>query len=93
MCPRVTSTLGRVEPRQPQDGKIVVAGSTSGDFAVARLDSNGSLDGTFGAGGKATVDWGAPTFANAVALQPNGRIVVVGERTAGGDFAIARLLA
>jgi uncharacterized delta-60 repeat protein len=74
------------------DGKIVVAGSTSGDFAVARLNANGSPDTTFGAAGKATVDFGGPTFAHAVALQPNGRIVVVGEREAGGDFAVARLL-
>jgi uncharacterized delta-60 repeat protein len=75
------------------DGRIVVAGSTSGDFAIARLNPNGSPDTTFGAAGKATVDFGGPTFANAVALQPNGRIVVVGEREAGHDFAVARLLA
>ena len=43
-------------------------------------------------GGKATVEFGAATFGNAVALSPNGRIVVVGQKTGGDDFAVARLL-
>jgi uncharacterized delta-60 repeat protein len=78
--------------RQP-DGKIVIAGYTQDgeDVAVARLNTDGSLDATFGAGGKATVDFGAATFGNAVALAPNGRIVVAGQKTGGDDFAVARL--
>jgi uncharacterized delta-60 repeat protein len=78
--------------RQP-DGKIVIAGYTQDgeDVAVARLNANGSLDATFGAGGKATVDFGAATFGNAVALAPNARIVVAGQKTGGDDFAVARL--
>jgi uncharacterized delta-60 repeat protein len=76
------------------NGKIVVAGYTqaSEDVAVARLNANGSPDPTFGNAGKATVDFGVATFGNAVALQPNGRIVVAGQRTGGDDFAVARLL-
>jgi uncharacterized delta-60 repeat protein len=76
------------------DGKIVVTGSTqaTGEIAVARLNPNGSPDTTFGGDGKATVDFGIATFGNAVALQPNRRIVVAGERTGGDDFAVARLL-
>jgi len=76
------------------DGKIVVAGYTQADedVAVARISANGSPDPTFGAAGKATVDFGVATFGNAVALQPNGRIVVAGQRTGGDDFAVARLL-
>ena len=79
--------------RQP-DGKIVVAGSTQADedVAVARLNPDGSPDATFGAAGKATVDFGVATFGHAVALQQNGRIVVAGQRTGGDDFAVARLL-
>jgi len=78
--------------RQP-DGKIVIAGYTQDgeDVAVARLDANGALDATFGAGGKATVEFGAATFGNAVALAPNGRIVVAGQKTGADDFAVARL--
>jgi uncharacterized delta-60 repeat protein len=78
------------------DGRIVVAGYTQAaeDVAVARLNPDGSLDATFGAGGKATVDFGGiATFGNAVALAPNGRIVVAGQRSGADDFALARLLA
>ena len=76
------------------DGKIVVAGSTQADegVAVARLNPDGSPDTTFGAAGKAIVDFGVATFGFAAALQANGRIVVAGQRTGGDDFAVARLL-
>ena len=76
------------------DGKIVVAGYTQADedIAVARLNGDGTADTTFGAAGKATVSFGVATFGNAVALQPNGRIVVAGQRTGADDFAVARLL-
>jgi uncharacterized delta-60 repeat protein len=75
------------------DGKIVLAGYTQAteDVAVARLNANGSPDATFGTGGKATVDFGVATFGNAVALAPNGRIVVAGQKTGGDDFAVARV--
>jgi uncharacterized delta-60 repeat protein len=78
--------------RQP-DGKIVIAGYTQDgeDVAVARLTTDGSPDATFGTGGKSTVEFGAATFGNAVALAPNGRIVVAGQKTGGDDFAVARL--
>jgi uncharacterized delta-60 repeat protein len=76
------------------DGRIVVAGYTQAaeDVAVARLNANGSPDATFGAAGKATVDFGAATFGNAVALAPKRRIVVAGQKTGGDDFAVARLV-
>ena len=76
------------------DGRIVVAGYTqavASPLAVARLNANGSPDATFGTAGKTTVDFGAATFGQAVALQANGRIVVAGQMTGGDDFAVARL--
>jgi uncharacterized delta-60 repeat protein len=75
------------------DGRIVVAGYTQAteDVAVARLTPGGALDPSFGAGGKATVDFGVATFGNAVALAPNGRIVVAGQKSGADDFAVARL--
>jgi uncharacterized delta-60 repeat protein len=78
---------------QPDD-KIVVAGYAQADedVAVARINADGSPDTTFGAAGKATVDFGFATFGYAVALQANGRIVVAGHRTGADDFAVARLL-
>jgi len=71
-----------------KDGKIVVAGFASNDFAVARYNMDGSLDLTFGTGGKVTTDFGGNDSGNAVVLQKDGKIVVAG--TSGGDFAIAR---
>jgi uncharacterized delta-60 repeat protein len=74
------------------DGKIVLAGYIAGGLvAVARLNSDGSPDGTFSTDGRATIDFGDATFGNAVALQGNGRIVVAGDLTAGDKFAVARL--
>ena len=80
--------------RQP-DGKIVIAGDTfhflsEGDlataptaFALARVDSDGGLDPTFGAGGIVTTKVGSehPAFgpaAYALALQPDGKILAAG---------------
>jgi uncharacterized delta-60 repeat protein len=76
------------------DGRIVVAGSSqdSGDMAIARLLADGSPDPGFGGGdGIATVDFGAAAFAFAVALQPDGRILVAGQRTGDDEMAVARL--
>lgn len=66
------------------DGKIIVVGpSWSGGslaaFTLARLHRDGSLDSTFGEGGKVTVNFtGGYDIARDVAVQPDGRIVVVG---------------
>jgi uncharacterized delta-60 repeat protein len=79
------------------DGKIIVAGYSEGNFGIARLQPNGSLDNTFGNGGKAIVDFGGNDIPRALALQPDGKIVVAGYSTAGGNganslnFAVARL--
>ncbi len=78
------------------DGKIVAAGSASGnEFALARYNMDGSLDLTFGSGGKVTTDFfGNRDVALAVALQPNGKIVAAGYAfDAPGNniiFAVAR---
>jgi uncharacterized delta-60 repeat protein len=67
------------------DGKIVLAGTTSSgktsQFAVVRLQPNGSLDSTFGKGGKAIANVfpNSQQAANAVALTADGRIVVAGQ--------------
>jgi uncharacterized delta-60 repeat protein len=78
------------------NGKIVLAGSTNngGDMAVARLQPGGTLDTTFGNGGKRTIDFGRTDTAYGVGLQKDGKIVV-GGTTAGGagndDVVVARL--
>ncbi len=67
------------------NGKTVVAGynqigpGNPGDFAVARYNPDGSLDTAFNGTGKATTDFGnSDDRGNGVAIQPNGKIVVVG---------------
>jgi uncharacterized delta-60 repeat protein len=84
--------------------KIVVVGSIlppgsgfSGDIGVARYNLDGTLDTSFGHGGEAIVDLGANTMAGGVAVQPDGKIVVVGTTTESGntfpftEFSVARL--
>lgn len=66
------------------NGKIVVAGYSGPEFAVARYNSDGSLDEDFGDGGR-IVD-GVAGIAYAVAIQPDGRIVVGGRVEPDGSF-------
>jgi uncharacterized delta-60 repeat protein len=70
------------------DGKLVAVGIANGDFGVARYTADGSLDSTFGNGGLVTTDFGGSDQANGVALQSDGKIVVVGPL--GGSIGIAR---
>ncbi len=78
------------------DGKIVVTGlyfnGTNWDFGMARFNSDGSLDGTFGSGGLAFTDFGNDETPNSVAIQPDKKIVVAGQAFNGTsyDFEIAR---
>ncbi|WP_419952931.1 beta strand repeat-containing protein [Methylobacterium sp.] len=82
------------------DGKIVVAGWGSGsgtgqDFAVVRYNTDGSLDTTFGTGGKIITPLGTGTSSdvgNSVTVQADGKIVVVGQGAGSGgtDFAVVR---
>ncbi len=67
------------------DGRIVVAGSafnaTSGrrDFAVARLNVDGTLDTDFGTGGRVLTEIdGSRDGATSMIIQPDGKIVALG---------------
>jgi uncharacterized delta-60 repeat protein len=74
------------------DGGIVIVGGTesinSADFVVTRFLSNGTLDTSFSGDGIVLTDFGANETAYDVAVQGNGRIVVVGG--SGNEIAIAR---
>ncbi len=80
------------------DGGIVVAGYVGFDatLAIARYLPDGSLDATFGSGGKVTGT--VPGRGYAVAIQPDGGILVAGEAVVDGsstdfaDFLLARYL-
>lgn len=79
------------------DGRIVAAGyarstEQTGDFAVVRYNPDGSADLSFGDNGKVTTSFGSLSGAQALAVQPDGNIVVAGY-TVGDvsrDFALAR---
>ena len=73
------------------DGRIVAAGFTQSDFALARYNRDGSLDTSFDGDGKVTTDFGGTDFAfGGLAIQPDGRIVAAGGGAPGDDFALAR---
>jgi len=87
------------------DGRIVLVGTAERqapnyDFAIARLNPNGSLDPTFNGTGKQTVAFdlggGNDDEATSVTIQPGGKLIVTGFAQTGAtnyDFAIARLTA
>lgn len=78
---------------QQADGKIVIAGSgaySAGDFVLARLNTDGTLDTTFGTDGKVITDLGGGDIAHAL-IEQDGKLVAVGQ--GGSGIAIARYLA
>lgn len=91
------------------NGKILVAGTTtasdsSKNAAIARLNADGSLDGSFGAGTNDGTPEGAVGISlgngndelSAIAVDEEGRIVVAGSTTSTGGSSnvfVARLLA
>ena len=68
------------------DGKFVVVGTTykqndfsDEDFAVARYNADGTLDSSFGAGGKVHTDFpGLAAVPSSVLIQPDAKILAVG---------------
>lgn len=83
------------------DGRLLVAGSVDESpkgrsFALARFNADGSLDASFGQGGQVVTSFGSQSDeAFAIAVQPDGRIVLGGHTataTRGIDFALARYL-
>ncbi len=86
-----TDERGESVTVQP-DGKIVVAGTSQGIFAVVRYNANGSLDTSFNGTGKLVTDIGV---GKSVTVQPDGKIVVAGYGDSDGsydfdDFAVVR---
>ena len=80
------------------DGRAVLAGAINNDFAAAQLTTSGTLDASFGSGGK-FVQGVVPTnwdSATAVVRQSDGKLLLGGWAYSGnssaGDFAALRLL-
>jgi uncharacterized delta-60 repeat protein len=82
------------------DGKIVAVGKKGiqfnpseqrkGNVALARYNPDGSLDTTFGTGGKVINDFGQglESYAIEVLIQPDGKLVIAGESSYA--FLVAR---
>lgn len=89
------------------DGKIIVGGyagltasNGGGYFGLIRLNTNGTLDSTFGTAGKTSFPVGVAATSeqnnriNKLELQSNGKIIAVGQAyntSSSYDFAIVRL--
>ena len=90
------------------DGKILIVGdvtvSTGGgavpvnvvdrNTGIARYNADGTMDTSFGPGGLRNLRFGTSSFASGVAVQPDGRIVVVGRAVENANvtrFAVGRL--
>jgi uncharacterized delta-60 repeat protein len=75
------------------DGKILVAGHARVGsvvaFAVARLAADGTLDPTFGAGGKVATPIGTTAEGRALVLHPRGRLTVAGRARVDGKVSFA----
>lgn len=76
-----------------RDDKIVVGGDSSNllDVGVLRLNSNGALDSSFSGDGDATFDVSGDDDGNAVAIDPDGRILIAGDNGSSAGF-LARLI-
>jgi uncharacterized delta-60 repeat protein len=85
--------------RLQSDGKIVMGGysciaaTEDCDFALARYNADGSLDVSFGVDGIVLTDFdGAASAISAIAIQPDGKIVAVGDssNSSSDEYALAR---
>jgi uncharacterized delta-60 repeat protein len=94
----IRDTAGASAVAVQPDGRIVVAGWSHGDvddmteFVLARYNGDGSRDSSFGRGGTVLIRFGENAAARTMAVQPDGRILVVGEAVVDGatEFALAR---
>ena len=78
---------------QQPDGKLVLAGTTSTngfyDIALARFNSDGSLDASFGTNGLVTLDIdGSHESASGLIQQADGKLVIAGAAISGGRYHI-----
>ena len=78
------------------DGKILAGGSTRGDIAVVRYRPDGTVDPSFGTGGRVFTDFGRGDGLSDLVVQLDGKILAGGATTPRGGspnesvFALAR---
>jgi uncharacterized delta-60 repeat protein len=76
------------------DGKIVTAGTANGAFGLVRYNADGTLDASFGSGGKVVTSFNGfqSADASAAVLQSDGKIILAGKASTASQslFALAR---
>ena len=77
------------------DGKIIAAGNSEiqinrGHIAMARYNVDGSLDTTFGTGGRVMTDLESGGRVHGVLIQEDGKIIIVGGTNFESDFLLVR---
>ncbi|HEX7090305.1 MAG TPA: hypothetical protein VF192_09215, partial [Longimicrobiales bacterium] len=73
-----------------QAGRIIVVGAEAGDMRVVRLNDDGTLDTSFGTDGIVAIDFfGGFDEASDVVIQPDGKILVVGQLSEGLNRRVA----
>jgi uncharacterized delta-60 repeat protein len=80
------------------DNKIILSGSSintstnTSTFSIARINSNYSIDTTFGTSGLVTTDFGSNSYSESYdsVIQSDGKIILVGYT--GNDIALARYI-
>jgi uncharacterized delta-60 repeat protein len=75
--------------KQPDEKILTIGYTTDGKIAIARFDANGNLDTSFGADGKMITSFSGDSWAAALSLQPDGKIVISGD--VNDEFILARL--
>ncbi len=82
ITPNTSAFSGSKVALQP-DGMLVIAGTSSYKIAVVRYFANGILDNSFGVDGMGVISMSSDAyqFAADAAIQPDGKIVVVGQHT------------
>ena len=87
-APRSSQRSWRRAARRRRAGIAAVALALLAGASRLAAQSAGDLDPTFGTGGKATIDFNQSTdIAFAVALQPDGKLVVVGTAYTDNDYS------
>jgi len=62
------------------DGAIVAAGGSAGNSALLRVNRDGSLDSTFGDGGKSVIDLGGYSVLRSILVRADNSLVATGSR-------------
>lgn len=76
------------------DGKIIAAGTSSYKNCLVRYNTDGSLDTSFGLGGKVVTSVGLNSLVKSIALQADGKIIATGNNSGGSytNYTLVRYL-